>query len=62
MTRERVEWLHQLGKPGASSVEGLVLVYGLSPRSETTPEVVEAVEKARYYGAFAVFFRADTMG
>lgn len=62
MTRERVEWLHQLGKPGASSVEGLVSVDGFSPGSGTAPEVVEAVEKARHYGAYAVFFRADTMG
>ena len=55
----RVRWLEDLGTlQEAASVDGLVLVANYNP-SGKAPGEVAMMEKARSYGAYAVFFEAS---
>jgi hypothetical protein len=55
------QWLIDLGTPDGAVVDGLVPVDGYCPASDP-PEVVAMMEKAKMYGAHAVFFEAGRNG
>jgi N-6 DNA Methylase len=59
---EPAEWLFSLGEGReAPAVDGLIAVDGYDPSGQA-PEEVAMIEKARAYGAHAVFFEAERHG
>jgi hypothetical protein len=58
---DQQQWWHHINDPAASKVEGLVLV-GSYVNDGRPPEEVVMMEKAREYGALAVFFEASRNG
>src|SRR5690348_13128740 len=59
---EPADWLFSLGEGrDVPAVDGLIAVDGYDP-SGRAPEEVAIIEKARAYGAHAVFFEAERHG
>jgi hypothetical protein len=58
---DRIRWLDDLGTDSADRTDGLVLVDAYM-REGRPPEEVSIIEKAKSYGAYAVFFEAPRNG
>ena len=56
-----LEWLRSLSSEHAAPVDGLVLVSSYDA-TDRPPEEVAMMERARGYGAHAVFFEAERHG